>query len=96
MQYKTFHIRPWEPRDRQSAANLIATVLNEYGLTWDPKGADRDVLEIETAYSTGEFWVIEDNTQQIIGTAAYYPVPRALARSKSAKCTSHPSPEVKD
>jgi putative acetyltransferase len=76
MQYKTFHIRPWEPRDRAAAANLIASVLTEYGLTWQPQGADRDVLEIETAYSNGEFWVIEDPTQQIIGTAAYYPVSR--------------------
>jgi putative acetyltransferase len=74
--YKTFSIRSWEPRDRTAAANVIGSVLAEYGLGWEPEGADRDVLEVETAYSRGQFWVVEDPEGQIVGTAAYYPVPR--------------------
>jgi putative acetyltransferase len=53
-------------------------VLAEYGLGWEPAGADRDVLEVESAYQQvgGEFWVVEQ-AGQIVGTAAYYPIGRS-------------------
>lgn len=75
--YHDFLIRDWQPFDRQSAADLIASVLQEYGLGCEPDGADRDVLQVETAYWTtgGEFWVVEQNGQ-LVGTAGYYPVAR--------------------
>ncbi len=75
--YRDFLIRSWTPGDRQTAAQVIATVLAEYGLPWQPITADRDVLDIETAYhqSGGEFWVIEQ-AHQVMGTAAYYPIAR--------------------
>ena len=75
--YQDFWIRDWEPRDRTSAAEVIGTVLAEYGLHWEPTGADRDVLEVEAAYQKvgGEFWVVE-RQGKIVGTAAYYPVHR--------------------
>jgi putative acetyltransferase len=75
MQYQDFLIRAWQPHDRQSAFNLIGSVLAEYGLIQEPKGADRDVLEVETFYQSGEFWVVERN-HQLVGTAAYYPISR--------------------
>jgi putative acetyltransferase len=76
--YKDLAIRPWAPPDRPPVAELIATILAEYGLGWEPQGADRDVLDIETCYTAigGEFWVIERDLQ-VVGTAAYYPVARA-------------------
>ena len=70
-----FLIRPWQPGDRQSAAQLIATVLAEYGLGWEADGADRDVIEVETYYREGEFWVVESEGK-LVGTSAYYPVSR--------------------
>jgi putative acetyltransferase len=75
--FRNFLIRDWQPGDRQPAANLIHTVLNEYGLNWQPQGADQDVLEVEQFYQQtgGEFWVIEQQGQ-IVGTAAYYPIAR--------------------
>ncbi len=77
MQYRDFFIRPWQPPDRQAAATIICTVLAEYGLPWEPDGADRDVLEVETHYQNrgGEFWVVEYQGQ-LGGTAAYYPIDR--------------------
>lgn len=77
MRYKDFLIRAWEPSDRAVAFDLISSVLKEYGLTQEPEGADRDVLEVETFYLNkgGEFWVIERD-DQLIGTAAYYPISR--------------------
>nr|WP_254658092.1 hypothetical protein [Pleurocapsa sp. PCC 7327] len=57
--YRDFTIRNWQERDRAAAASVIEQVLQEYGLPWEPTGADRDVLEVETAYLSagGEFWV---------------------------------------
>jgi putative acetyltransferase len=75
MHYKDFLIRSWRPDDRETVFNLIGSVLAEYGLIQEPQGADRDVLEVETFYQSGEFWVIERN-HQLVGTAAYYPISR--------------------
>ena len=82
--YQGFLIRDWQrcdpavPRQRQDrtlAANVIRQVLEEYGLPWQPEAADRDVIEVESAYLQvgGEFWVVESQ-KQVVGTAAYYPI----------------------
>ncbi len=78
LHYQDFLIRAWEPRDRSAAAAVIGSVLADYGLNWEPTGADRDVLEIEACYQQvgGEFWVVESQGQ-IVGTAAYYPIQRS-------------------
>ncbi|MBE9167935.1 GNAT family N-acetyltransferase [Pleurocapsales cyanobacterium LEGE 06147] len=75
--YREFLVRDWQERDRAEAAAVIRDVLQEYGLPWEPTGADRDVLEVETTYlqAGGEFWVVE-RQGEIIGTAAYYPIAR--------------------
>ena len=75
--YKSFIIRDWQPEDRQAAAQVIKTVLEEYGLPWQPESADRDVIEVESAYLDvgGEFWVVEQDST-IVGTAAYQPIAR--------------------
>lgn len=75
--YQNFLIRSWTPADREAAAAVIRDTLAEYGLAWEPEGADRDVLEVEASYFKvgGEFWVVEQQGQ-IVGTAAYYPVER--------------------
>jgi putative acetyltransferase len=75
--YKNFVIRTWEPRDREKAAAIIRDALKEYGLPWEPAGADQDVLEVETFYTAvgGEFWVVEQQGE-LVGTVAYYPINR--------------------
>ncbi|MGL5881874.1 GNAT family N-acetyltransferase [Synechococcus elongatus] len=69
-------LRPWQPSDRETAAQLIAQVLAEYGLGWEPEGADRDVIEVEQAYwqTGGVFWVLEQG-DRLVGTGAFYPLP---------------------
>ena len=76
-QYQDFIIRNWQESDRILAATVISSILSEYGLPWQPEEADKDVLEIEKYYlaTGGEFWVIE-HQNQIVGTAAYYPIQR--------------------
>ncbi len=80
LKYRNFLIRPWQPSDRQAAADLIDTVLAEYGLGSEPEGADRDVLQVEACYwsTGGEFWVVEHVEQNgsLVGTGAYYPIER--------------------
>jgi putative acetyltransferase len=75
--YQNFTIRDWRTEDRGAAAGVIKTVLEEYGLPWQPGLADRDVIEVEEAYLRvgGEFWVVEQDTV-IVGTAAYQPITR--------------------
>jgi putative acetyltransferase len=75
--YKDFIIRSWESGDRQVVQDLIASVLAEYRLTCEPEGADVDVWEVEKYYlnKNGEFWVVEQH-QNLVGTAAYYPINR--------------------
>jgi putative acetyltransferase len=62
--YQDFLIRNWSERERTPASEVIRSVLSEYGLGWEPNGADRDVLQIEEYYlaTGGEFWVIEHLT----------------------------------
>lgn len=74
--YDDYVIRSWRERDRLVCVDLIGSILKEYGLEWDPLAADRDVVAVEDAYRSGEFWVVEDTTTSaIVGTAAFYEVP---------------------
>lgn len=75
--YEKFLIRNWQKQDREAAAAVIRDVLTEYGLPWQPTEADRDVIEVETAYleKGGKFWVVEQN-DRLVGTGAYYPITR--------------------
>jgi putative acetyltransferase len=75
--YRDFLIRDWEKHDRIAAAEVIRSVLAEYGLGWEGEGADRDVLQVEECYlaTGGGFWVIE-RQNQLVGTCAYYPIKR--------------------
>lgn len=77
LKYRDFLIRDWNRDDRDIAANAIAAVLAEYGLDWEPEGADIDVVEVEKCYleAGGEFWTIECQGR-LVGTSAYYPVSR--------------------
>lgn len=92
-----FVIRNWLPRDAPHCERLISDVLTEYGLTWEPLGADADAVNVQTAYQpgSGEFWVVEDiSSAAIVGTAGFRAVPhrsplaveiRKMFLSKSAR-----------
>ena len=78
--FKDFLIRDWAVGDREAAANVVKTVLAEYGLGWevgDCGCSDRDAVEVETYYwqSGGEFWVVE-RAGEIVGTGGYLPIER--------------------
>jgi putative acetyltransferase len=90
--FKDFLIRDWQSGDRVAAAAVIERVLAEYGLSWQPESADRDVLEIEKYYlqAGGEFWVVE-TADEIVGTAAYYPIARGEAAVEIRKMYLLPS-----
>jgi putative acetyltransferase len=77
LQYQNWIVRHWQPPDRVAVSQLIGEILAEYGLAWEPTGADRDVVEVEKFYQAtgGEFWVVEQQGK-IVGTSAYYPVRR--------------------
>ena len=63
-QFKDFLIRDWVAGDREPAANVVKTVLEEYGLGWEVSCggcSDQDAVEVEKYYQQtgGEFWVVE-------------------------------------
>jgi hypothetical protein len=71
----SLRVRPWIPADRHEAAHVIGASLAEYGLGWEPKGADADVVQVEAVYAgdRAEFWVVEDTAGEkplVVGTAA--------------------------
>lgn len=90
-QYRDFLIRDWAVGDRQAAADLIQSVLAEYGLGGEPDGADRDVLQVEECYwaTGGEFWVVE-RQGHVLGTGAYYPISRGCNAVEIRKMYLHP------
>ncbi|MDM9381184.1 GNAT family N-acetyltransferase [Chlorogloeopsis sp. ULAP01] len=90
--YRDFLIRDWQQRDRIPAAEVIRSVLLEYGLGWEPNGADQDVLQVEAYYlaTRGEFWIIE-HQNQIVGTGAYYPIKRGEKAVEIRKMYLSPS-----
>ncbi|MGB3788242.1 MAG: GNAT family N-acetyltransferase [Phormidesmis sp.] len=78
--FKEFWIRDWQVGDRIEAADVVKTVLEEYGLGWevDCSGcSDQDVVEVEKYYQQtgGEFWVVECD-RKIVGTGGYHPIER--------------------
>ncbi len=78
--FKGFLIRDWGVGDRTPAANVIKTVLAEYGLGWEANCggcSDQDAVEVEKYYlqAGGEFWVIEQ-AGRIVGTGGYHPISR--------------------
>jgi putative acetyltransferase len=80
MLFKGFLIRDWGVGDRTPAAQVIKTVLAEYGLGWEVNCggcSDQDAVEVEKYYlqAGGEFWVIEQ-AGQIVGTGGYHPISR--------------------
>lgn len=80
VKFKDFWIRDWTVGDRDEAANVVRTVLKEYGLSWEVNCggcSDQDVVEVEKYYhqTGGEFWVVERD-RKIVGTGGYYPIKR--------------------
>ena len=48
-QFKDFLIRDWVPGDRTAAADVVKTVLEEYGLGWEVSCggcSDADAVEV--------------------------------------------------
>lgn len=79
-QFKDFLIRDWVAGDRELAAGVVKTVLEEYGLGWEASCgncSDQDAVEVEKYYQQtgGEFWVVETGGT-IVGTGGYHPIAR--------------------
>ena len=73
--FKGVLVRHWCPRDREAAATIVRVCLEEYGLSFEREGADRDAVCVEECYSgIGEFWVVMDDNGRMVGTAGYYEI----------------------
>ena len=69
-----YSCRPWQKGDREAVGEIIRTVLEEYGLPFEPNGEDEDALRVEEFYwrsEKGEFWVVLDPNGKVVGTSAF-------------------------
>ncbi|NJN31550.1 MAG: GNAT family N-acetyltransferase [Synechococcales cyanobacterium RM1_1_8] len=73
--YGPFLIRDWQAGDRAAAAQVIGDALQEFGLGWEPDGADADAWQVEQHYQNGQFWVVEQG-KELVATAAFLPIER--------------------
>ena len=69
-------IRPATNNDRQAILDLVAGVLQEYGLKTDPCTNDSDLADIEASYHRrgGIFDVLEDRQGAVVGSVGLYPL----------------------
>ncbi|MFQ3587677.1 MAG: GNAT family N-acetyltransferase [Fimbriimonadaceae bacterium] len=72
-------VRPWEPRDAEAAIEVVRSVYDEYGFTWDPDEYHADLYDVPGHYldSGHRFWVGERDGR-VRGTVALHvfdPVP---------------------
>ena len=76
--YVGYKVRHWMPKDKQAVCEIVQKCLQSYGLHFEPEGEDIDVVDVENYYikdDKGQFWVVIDEaTNKIVGTAAYYEV----------------------
>jgi len=88
--FRDFTIRDWQPGDRAAAAKVVGDALQEFGLGWEPEGADADAVNVEMSYQAGAFWVVEQ-AGQIVATAAFHPVERGRNAVEIRKMYIKPS-----
>ena len=60
--------------DEPAIVQVVRTVYDEYGFTWDPEGYHRDLYDVPGHYlQPGHgFWVAEDPSGQVVGTVALH------------------------
>ena len=88
--YRDFTIRDWQPSDRIAAAQVIGDALREFGLGWEPDGADSDAVDVDRHYAAGLFWVVEQQGK-IVATAAFHPIERGRNAVELRKMYLKPS-----
>ncbi len=73
---ENMRLRSVEAKDQAAIQNLVSNVLKEYGLPVDFTGADKDLLDPVQFYKEAGayFFVLENSQEQIVGTAALYPI----------------------
>ena len=79
-QFKGYTVRRWTTRDREKAAGVLRACWEEYGLPYEHRMAKRDNIWVEDCYvrsEKGEFWVVMDEQNELVGTAGYYEVSSA-------------------
>jgi GNAT superfamily N-acetyltransferase len=70
----TTRIRPARAGDEPAIVEVVRTVYDEYGFTWDAEGYHHDLYDIRGHYlDAGHgFWVAEDASGRVIGTVALH------------------------
>ncbi len=66
--------RDYQPGDEQGVQQLVAEVLAEVDLEFDPAGIDRDLADIQTSYiERGGMFKVIVSEERIVGSYGLYP-----------------------
>ena len=70
------HLRPASNNDRDEIIAVVASILDEYGLPYEPDGSDADLNDIDASYTDvgGFFMLLVDEVDRIAGTFGVMPV----------------------
>ena len=68
-------IREYRSGDDEHICNVIRSVFEEYGFTWESGGYNSDTEDVQSHYLDhgGKFWVMEAN-DEIVGTGGLMPM----------------------
>jgi len=76
-EFKGYTVRRWTTRDREKAECVLRACWEEYGLPYEPELGEKHNIWVEDCYvrsEKGEFWVVMDEQNELVGTAGYYEV----------------------
>lgn len=67
-------IRPAHTGDEPGIVEVVRTVYDEYGFTWDAEGYHRDLYDVRSHYLDAghRFWVAEDASGRVVATVALH------------------------
>ncbi len=74
--FEELKVRPATNADAGAVADLVFSVLHEYGLAPDPDNTDADLRDVEGNYVArgGAFDVLEADDGRIVGSVGLYPI----------------------
>jgi putative acetyltransferase len=76
-------LRSYSPEDGGGVIDVVATVFDEYRMTFDLHGWDADLKDVEGQYAArgGAFWVLRAGGQ-VVGTVGVVPRPPEVCELK--------------
>ena len=96
--HDNYTARHWRESDRDAVAAVIRECLESYGLEFEAEGADLDAIAVEEHYlkeGRGEFWVVEDESEKVVGSGGFYRVSDEPGKAESEEKVTKGEVEIR-